>query len=132
MPSDALQSPFSWTWKPCPPGVRPDSLAFTTTLSPFCVNVTVPEAVLPAVGASVVVAVCAAAAAEHVAKIAQSSGAAVECLIDGLLVECGVMNSAVRTVSRGHDKRRLASCQTHRRAGPRWVWGDAGGDTRIR
>ena len=82
MPSDALQSPFSWTWKPCPPGVRPDTLALTITLSPFCVNVTVPEAVLPAVGASVVVAVCAcAAAAKHAAKNALSSMAAVECLI---------------------------------------------------
>ena len=37
-------------WKPWLPGARPDTLATTTTLSPRCVKLTVPSAVLPAVG----------------------------------------------------------------------------------
>ena len=43
-------------WKPWLPGARPATLASTTTLSPFCVNVTVPLAVLPFVGSSFAVA----------------------------------------------------------------------------
>ena len=86
MPSDALQSPFSWTWKPCPPGVRPDTLALTITLSPFCVNVMVPEAVLPAVGASVAAAVCACAAAtRQVASNAGSTARNIEYPMDASL-----------------------------------------------
>src|SRR5262249_20376469 len=87
--SGALQSPFSWMWKPCPPGARPVSLAFTVTLSPLWVKVTLPAAVLPAVGASVAVAVCdCAAAARHAATTPPTSAAAIDCVIVTLLVGC--------------------------------------------
>src|SRR5258708_18813100 len=51
MPVSELQSPFSWPWKPCSaPGFKPVRFALTRTLSPSCVNVTVPRALLPVVG----------------------------------------------------------------------------------
>src|SRR5450631_1951802 len=52
MPSPELQSPFSWIWKPWPPGVSPETFASTATLSPFCVKVTVPAVALPLVASS--------------------------------------------------------------------------------
>jgi hypothetical protein len=50
--SGALQSPFSWIWNPCEPGVNP--LISAMTLTPFasCLKMTFPWAVLPCVGAS--------------------------------------------------------------------------------
>src|SRR4051794_2442483 len=51
MPSAALQSPFSWMWKPCLPAGTPVSRATNRTSLPGCENETVPLAVLPAVGA---------------------------------------------------------------------------------
>src|SRR5829696_7736732 len=57
IPSPELQSPFSWTWKPCSAfGLRPVILALTATAAPRCVNVTVPAVELPFVGSSVAVA----------------------------------------------------------------------------
>src|SRR5258706_2449630 len=51
IPSPALQSPFSCTWKPCSPlGLSPVTCALTRTLSPCCVKVTVPAVALPLVG----------------------------------------------------------------------------------
>src|SRR3954468_2609712 len=51
MPSPELQSPASWIWKPCScPGLRPLTSATTRTLSPICVKVAVPAALLPFVG----------------------------------------------------------------------------------
>src|SRR5262249_5342884 len=54
--SAALQSPNSWTWKPCFPGVRPVISAWTWTPSATGVNVTVPLSLLPAVGCSTAIA----------------------------------------------------------------------------
>ena len=51
--SGALQSLFSWMWKPCRPGASPLTFASTRTRSPLGVKLTVPAARLPAVGASV-------------------------------------------------------------------------------
>ena len=50
--SGALQSPFSWIWKPCGPGGSPLTLASTRTRSPVGVKPTLPAARLPAVAAS--------------------------------------------------------------------------------
>src|SRR3982751_5905814 len=51
MPSPELQSPASWMWKPCCWfGRRPLTSATTRTLSPTCVNMTLPVVLLPLVG----------------------------------------------------------------------------------
>src|SRR5258706_3626306 len=51
IPSPELQSPCSCRGKPCgAPGFRPDPFAFTRTMSPSWVNVTLPRASLPLVG----------------------------------------------------------------------------------
>ena len=52
-PSPLEQSPFSCTWKPCSPGLRPLTRACTSTWSPAWLNVTVPAVAWPVVGASV-------------------------------------------------------------------------------
>src|SRR6267142_4130407 len=57
MPSPELQSPASWMWKPCScPGFKPLTSATTRTLSPVCVKVAVPLALLPFVGCRLAVA----------------------------------------------------------------------------
>src|SRR6185369_3726676 len=53
LPSPELQSPFSWTWKPCVVlGGRPATCALTITLLPCCSNTTWPDVLLPFVGCS--------------------------------------------------------------------------------
>jgi hypothetical protein len=51
MASGALQSPFSWTWKPFGPGVCPLMSPVTRTRSlRICVKVTVPVTLEPLAG----------------------------------------------------------------------------------
>ncbi|KAG0751829.1 hypothetical protein G6F24_014000 [Rhizopus arrhizus] len=79
MPSGALQSPFSWIWKPCSlPGFRPVIWPVTWTLPSTSLKVTLPLAPLPWVGASSAVADASAAGAEGAAGsvVAPSAGAA--------------------------------------------------------
>src|SRR5262249_50444601 len=47
VPSGAEQSPNSWTWKPCLPGLRPVILPETFTPPSAFVNVTDPATLLP-------------------------------------------------------------------------------------
>src|SRR6185503_452749 len=72
LPSGALQSPFSWTWKPNSAlGFRPCTVPVMCTPSDEVLNATDPVTVLPWVGA-----ICAAPSAAGSAGVAFPAGAA--------------------------------------------------------